>query len=281
MSDFLDGLEITEEAVNGPSFIILYGKAGIGKTFLCKYTEKPFFIAVEKGCERVSGVGKFMKDGEVYLPKSTDEFFKMLQNFVKKDHDYKTLVLDSGMFIDKLFVESVIAANPKEKKGDTYIDVTSIGDLNFGKGYEKVLAIWESRFFVALKYLHKKGISVVLIAHSRDKTARDNDGNEFKQHGIDLLEFGRISVSNVLSAKADAVLFMHAENETKKKANNFGPAKNVADVNTDQEVKVYTRGSSGWIAKVRTENVDNVNDFYTIDIRDESTSKKLWEDLRK
>ena len=53
---------------------------------------------------------------------------------------------------------------------------------------------------------------------------------------------------------------MNAENETKKKANSFGPAKNVADVNAEQEIRVYTRGSSGWIAKVRTENIDNVQD---------------------
>jgi hypothetical protein len=278
---FLDSLEITEEAVNGPSFVILYGKAGIGKTFLCKYTDSPFFVAVEKGCERVHGVGKFLKDGEVYLPQSTDEFFQMLQKFVKTKHDYKTIVIDSGLFVDKLFAESVIAMQPTEKKGDQYIDVISIGDYNFGRGYERVLAMWEGRFFTALKYLHKKGISVVLVAHSRDKNTRDSDGNEFKKHGIDMLEFGRISVSNVLSAKADAVLFMHSEAETKKKANPYGAAKTVADTGAEQEVRVYTRASSGWDAKVRTENIDNVQDFYTIDIRNPETSKKLWEDLKK
>lgn len=278
---FLESLEITDQAVNGPSFVILYGKAGIGKTFLCKYTDNPFFVAVEKGCERVPGVGKFLKDGEVYLPQTTDEFFQMLQSFVKIKHDYKTIIIDSGLFVDKLFIESVIALQPLEKKGDSYIDVTSIADLNFGKGFERVLAIWETRFFTALKYLHKKGISVVLIAHSREKNARDTDGNEYKKHGIDLLEFGRISVSNVLSAKADAVLYMQSEAETKKKANSFGAAKSIADNSAEQEIRVYTRASSGFDAKVRTENIDNVQDFYTIDIRNPETSKALWADLKK
>ena len=282
MTDFMSSLTISDNPVNGPSFTILYGKAGIGKTFLCKFTDKPFFIAVEKGVERVPGVGKFLdKDGNVYLPKNTDEFFAMLKNFCKNNHDYKTIVIDSGMFVDKLFVESVIEANPVEKKGDAMIKVESISDLNFGKGYEKVLSIWEGRFFAALSALHRKGISVVLIAHSRDKTARDSDGNEFKKHGIDLLEFGRISVSNLLSAKADAVLFMNAEVETNKKANAFGPAKNVANVIAEQEIRVYTRGSSGWDSKVRTEDMANIQDYYVIDVRKPETSEALWADLKK
>jgi len=278
---FIESLEMTKQAVNGPSFVILYGRAGIGKTFLCKYTEAPFFIAVEKGCERVPDVGKFLKNGEVYLPQNTDEFFEMLKHFVMTKHDYKTLVIDSGMFVDKLFVESVIAQQPTEKKGDNFIEVSSIGDYNFGRGYERVLSIWENRFFSALKHLHKKGISVVLVAHSREKTTRDSDGNEFKKHGIDLLEFGRISVSNVLSAKADAVLFMNAEAETRKKANPYGAAKTIADNNTEQEVRVYTRGLSGFDAKIRTENIENVQDFYIIDIKNPKTSEALWSDLRK
>jgi hypothetical protein len=96
-----------------------------------------------------------------------------------------------------------------------------------------------------------------------------------------MLEFGRISVSNVLSAKADAVLFMHSEAETKKKANAFGAAKTVADNMAEQEVRVYTRASSGWDAKVRTENIDNVQDYYVIDIRKPETSQQLWNDLKK
>jgi hypothetical protein len=281
-TSFLDSLTITEQAVNGPSFNILYGVAGIGKTFLCKYTEKPFFLATEKGCERVPDVGKFLDaSGNVYLPKSTEEFFQMLKKFCAKGHDYKTIIIDSGLFVDKLFVSTVIEENPTEKKGDSYIEVKSIGDINFGRGYEKVISIWEQRFFAALHALQRRGISVVLIAHARDKNARDSEGNEFKKYGIDLLEFGRISVPNLLAAKADAVLFMHAEAETKKKHNPFGPAKNVADNSSDKEIRVYTRASSGFDAKVRTENIDNVSDYYVIDIRNPETSKKLWTDLAK
>jgi hypothetical protein len=281
MSDFLDGLEITEEAVNGPYFGILYGTAGVGKTFLCKHAEKPFFVAVEKGVEKVPGVGKFIKDGDVYLPQSTKEFFAMLQKFCKQGHDYKTIVIDSGMFVDKLFIEGIIADRPKAKKGDVYIEVKSIADYNFGEGYAALQAIWETRFFTALKFLHKRGLNVILIAHSREKNSRDSQGDEYKKHGINMAEFGQISVPNLLSAKADFVLFMRSEVHTKKKANAFGAARTVADINEAPEITVYTRGTSAFDAKIRTEKVSNVQDSYIIDINDDSTSKKLFEDLIK
>ena len=96
-----------------------------------------------------------------------------------------------------------------------------------------------------------------------------------------MLEFGRISVPNLLSAKADAILFMRSEVHTKKKPNAFGPAKTVADNDQAPEIIVYTRGTSAFEAGVRTTIAANVQDSYTIDIYDDSTSKQLFEDLKK
>jgi len=279
---FLDELEITEAPVNGPYFGIVYGPAGVGKTFLCKYAAKPFFVAVEKGVEKVPGVGKFIKEGSVYLPQTIDEFFQMLQSFVKKQHDYKTIVVDSGMFVDKLIVERLISETPEiHKKNGEVKKIASIADFDFGVGYAAVVNAWETRFFTALKYLHKKGINVILIAHSRQKNMSDSDGNDYKKHGVDMAEFGVYSVPNLLTAKADWVLFMDSSVNTKAKRNAFGAVKHVADNDFPPEITVSTRGTSSFFAKVRTEKVTNVKDQYIIDINDESTSKQLFIDLEK
>jgi len=286
MTSFVDNLSISQEAISGPYFGIIYGAAGVGKTWLCKHAEKPFFIATEKGCEKVVGIGKFTIKDEagnesVYLPKNTEEFFEMLRKFTRKGHDYKTIVVDSGMFVDKLFVNDIIAADPTETTKNGPIAITAISDYTFGKGFEKVLAIWENRFFAAITALHKRGINVILIAHSKEKTTRNLDGDEYKKNAIDLLEFGRISIPNLLSAKADFVLFMRSEVRTNKKFNSFDKkrARTVADNDIPPEIMVYTRASNAFDAKIRTTDINNVKDSYVIDITDDSTSQQLFHDL--
>ena len=289
---FLDDLETSEEIINGPYFGILYGPPGVGKTFLCKHAERPFYVALEKGVEKVDGVGKFVKNDEIIMPNNEDQFFQMLQYFVKKDHDYKTIVIDSGMFADKLIIERIIDDSTVEvdvngikkraiMKKDGYKIIGSIADFDYGIGYAQVVSTWEKRFFTALKYLHKKDLNVILIAHSRYKNVTDSQGNDYKKYGIDMAEFGIYSVPNLLSAKADWVLFMRSEVETKKTRNTFGTVKSVADIDKVPEITVYTRGTSAFDAKIRTAKIENVQDQYVIDINNPDTSKKLFEDLRK
>jgi hypothetical protein len=277
---FLDELEISEEPINGPQFVILYGPPKIGKTWLCSHAERPFYIAVEKGVERVPGVGKFVKNNEIIIPATTDEFFSMLQYFVKKEHDYKTIVIDSGMFLDKIFITDIIKQEPKVKKGDFMVDVQSIADYNYGQGYAKLISVYEIRFFNALKYLHKKGLDVIMIAHSRDRTVLNDNGDEYKKQSIDMAAFGQYSVPNLLSAKADSILYMTANHATKKRKNAFGTIKTVPDKEEQSEIIVHTRETSAFYAGVRTEKIENVQDQYLIDFGNPETSKQLFRDLK-
>jgi hypothetical protein len=279
---FLEGFDITEQAISGPYFGIIYGPPGVGKTFLSSFAEKAFIIPLEKGAEKVTGAAKPIKNGEIHIIGSEDEFYSMLQQFVKHEHPYKTVIVDGGMFLDKLSIEKIIAEEPeKVKKDGTVKKVQSIADFDFGEGYAKLVAVYERRFFTALKFLHKKGINVILIAHSRDKTTVDDNGNEYKCHNIDMAQFGMYSVPNLLSAKADWVLFMQSTRSTNQKLNAFKVVKSYADNQMPPEIVVHTRAGNGFFAKVRTEKIDNVQDSYTIDIRDPATSQKLFIDLLK
>jgi len=279
---FLDGFEISEESISGPYFGMISGPPGVGKTFLAANAEKPFYIALEKGVEKVTGVGKQIKDGRVHIIGSEDEFYQTLQQFVKHDHPYKTIVIDSGMFLDKLCIEKILKETPEvSKKDGTVKKINSIADYDFGVGYAQLVAVYEKRFFTALTHLHRKGLNVILITHTRLKNAVDDNGNEFKKHGIDLAEFGVYSVPNLLTAKADWCLFMQSTITSAAKRNNFGTVKHHADSIMAPEIVVHTRAGNGFFAKVRTENIENVQDSYIIDVRNPETSKQIFIDLLK
>ena len=275
MSEF----EITTSPIQGPYFGIVYGPPGCGKTWLCRHAPNPFYLAVEKGVEKVPNVGRFTKDGRINLPEDIETFFKMMMHFITTSHDYKTIVIDSGKFIDALVEHDIILKNPTELIKKEEVKVNCIGDYVFGRGFEKALAYY-ARFLKGVDALHRKGINVILIAHSKEKTTSNPNGDEYKKHCIDLLEFGRASVPNLLSARADWLFFMRSESQTGKKISQFGGVKTVA-IDGRPEIIVYTRSSNAFDAKVRTTNPDNVKDFYIIDINDDSTSKQIFLDLDK
>ena len=273
--------EITNDMVKGPYFGIIKGPPGVGKSWLARFSEKPFYIAVEKGVEKVPGVGRFIENGQIKLPEDKKMFFDMMMHFVKNDHEYKTIVIDSGKFIDKLFEQDLIKNEPTEMIKKVETKVNSIADYTFGRGYAKMIgpAYW-GRFLAGVDALHKKGINVILIAHTREKNVSNRDGEEYQKHKMDMMEFGISSVPALLEARADWSFFMNSETSTKATVNNFGAKKVVAGSGMPETV-VYTRNTNFADAKVRTGDVNNVKDFYVIDIEDDSTSKIIFEDLLK
>lgn len=271
--------EIGTSPIAGPYFGIVYGPAGVGKTWLCRHAPKPFFLAVEKGVEKVPDVGRFIKDGRINIPSDLSTFFAMMTHFVKTSHDYKTLVVDSGKFVDALIFADVIAKHPTEIIKKVEVKVESIGDYNFGTGYAKAIEHW-NRFLKGVDALHRKGVNVILIAHAHDKTVSSHSGDDYKKTKIDLFEFGMHSAPNLLSARADWVYFMRSEAKTISQRNAFGAEKTRA-INGQPDIKIYTRSTNAFDAKIRTTNRENVPDFYVIDLDDESTSQQIFEDLEK
>ena len=282
---FLDSLEISDEQVNSPYFGIVFGPPGCGKSWLCRFAPNPFYIATEKGVEKVPNIGKFIvnkgTDQErVRMPENLDQFFDMARYFITTNHDYKTIVIDSGKFVDKLIIDDVIKNNPTETIKKVEVKVESIGDYNFGKGYSKALSQW-NKFLTAVDFLNKKGINVILIAHSHDKNVQNLSGEDYKKQKIDMLEFGNFSAPALLSAKADFVYYMRSESKTRNVTSNFGASKTIATMGSNPDIMLYTRSQSGFDAKVRTSKKDNIPDYYKINLDDDESSKQVFLDLEK
>ena len=95
---------IRKKAKQKPPRIVLYGGAGVGKTFFAASTNKPIFILCE------DGMGKIEAD-HFPLATSFEDVLKNLQSLLDNDNDYKTLVVDSLDWLEPLIWDKACQDN--------------------------------------------------------------------------------------------------------------------------------------------------------------------------
>src|SRR5205085_10859163 len=97
--------------------ILLYGVEKIGKSSLAAKFPMPLFLDVERGTHQL--------DVDRLDIETADELDKALAEVAKNDHDYKTLVIDSVDWAERLLADKVCAKNKWE----------SIEEPGYGKGF--------------------------------------------------------------------------------------------------------------------------------------------------
>lgn len=133
-----------------PRRIMLYGVQGIGKSTFASKAPKPIFIQTEDGqgdidCHRFPMAKKF------------DDVIAALRELYSEKHDYKTVIIDS---VD--WLERIIWADVCENKG-----VKNIEDIGYAKGYTFALDQWRKVTDGLSALRADKGMTSILIAHSR------------------------------------------------------------------------------------------------------------------
>lgn len=84
--------------------ILIFGEPGVGKTWVSLDFPKVYFIDTESGATRDHYTDKLEKSGGMYLgPDQGSQDFTVIADQMKalatEDHDFKTLVIDSGSMI--------------------------------------------------------------------------------------------------------------------------------------------------------------------------------------
>jgi hypothetical protein len=139
-------MKITKGKQTRAQRVVIYGVESVGKsTFAAKFP-KPLFLDIEQGTSHLD------------VDRCDIATWKQLTDSLTecRASEYKTIVIDSADWAERLCIEDLLAATKK----------TSIEDFGYGKGWVMV-AERMARMLSSVDALIEVGKNVVLIAHSK------------------------------------------------------------------------------------------------------------------
>lgn len=215
-------------AMEAPVRVKLYGEAGLGKTTFAAGAPKPYFIDVEKGSRRFASVAR-------YFPESWKDILARVERLTVAKHDYQTLVIDTLDAAEMLLWDLVC-----QEAGVSSIEKVGGG---FGKGYSEALPQWRVLLYSLERLQERRGMNVVLLAHSAIKAFHDPMGTSYDR----FLPRMHLGAAGLIEQWCDDVLFARLDTIVKEDKR----TKRVKGTSSEVRV-VYTRPNAAWYAKCRS-----------------------------
>ena len=225
-------MEIIKGKVKAPYIILIYGVPGVGKSELATFADKPLFLDVENGLDRI----------DCHKTPVIETWDKLLEAMrFAYDSDYKTVVVDTLVALELLLVNKIL----KEYNDKNKSNVESLSDkiaFPYGAGYFLLQSNW-ALFTKMVFKLKAKGKNVVLVAHETIEKVENPSGENFDRTTINVHKKSAPSiVSNV-----DAVFYAKYSRFLRSKSE--GSDEKIAVSNGDRILQVVE--SATCIAKNR------------------------------
>jgi len=235
MTDFLKQIETGKK--QKPRRVLFYGTHGVGKSTWASQAPEPIFIQTEDGLDDI-GASRFPLAGHL------SEVMDMLRELYGSEHKYKTLIIDSLDWLERLVWEAVC----QEKNCNAIDD----GRLSYGKGYQYAIYKWEE-IKVALDFLRsKKLMHIILISHSKVEKYNNPTGDDYDRYSPKLNK----KATSFWCEWADEVFFSNFKINVLPKENPKSLEKQKA-VGEGRRV-VYTNERPAYLAKNRLGIKDNI-----------------------
>lgn len=209
---------------NLPPRVLLSGPEGIGKSTWASHAPKPLFISSEDGLTGLNHVDRI-------TPANLTELHALLDAIIKDGCEFKTLVVDTADWLERMIYASICKRDGK----------SDIEDYGYGKGY--VIAENELVGIIAkldaIRATRRMGI--IILSHVQIKRFAEPGGSEWDRYEMK----GNKRMTGILREWPDACLFAVFEvHQTKEKGKSREKT-----IGGDRVVR--TVWSPGWDAKNR------------------------------
>lgn len=191
-----------------PPRTTLYGMPKLGKSTFGSCAPKPIFIQTEDGLESI--------DADAFpLCKGWSDVMAAVGVLYQEKHDFKTVVLDSADWAEKLLHAHVVAEAKKEKSS-----IEGIEDLGYGKGYVRAAEVFGDLLDGLNALRIERGMGVVVLCHAEIKRFDDPLSNSYDRYQMKLhRQVGKLLVewSDVLAfGQVDTVTTVEKKDDFKK-----------------------------------------------------------------
>ncbi len=209
----------------GPPRILMHSKHGLGKSSWAAVSPSPIFLQIENGLSEIDVPSS-------PLLENTEEVFQWIEMLIKDEHSYKTCVIDTLDWFEKLVWDEVC-----KKK-----DVGNISEIGYQKGFDFAMD-YHNKLITSLERLRaERSMAFILLAHNEVRSFNNPEGENYDQYIIKLHKKAAAKYEEA----CDAVLFMnHKAYVTKEKG------KLKAKVIGSGERSIFTEPRPAFSAKCR------------------------------
>lgn len=177
----------------------IYGVHGIGKSTFGANADGAIVIPLEEGVDDIDCAS-------MPRPTTFDQAVMALSELYS-EHPYRTVVIDTLDALEVLIHKQVCEARK----------VTSIEEINYGKGYLLALPLWRD-FLAGLEGLRDRGMSIILIAHAQIEKFQNPETEGYDRYKPKLHK----AAAAMIMEWCDEVLFATYKVYTKVTEENFG-----------------------------------------------------------
>ncbi len=192
--------QVKRTKTDRPPRLLIHGLPKVGKSTFAAGAPGAVFLRTEDGLENI--------EAEAFpLCASWQDLLDQVGVLYAEPHDYKTVVLDSADWAERLCFAHVVA-NVKTDKG---VSVKSIEGYGYGKGYNHAADAWNELLAGLTALRDERGMGVVMIAHSEIKRFDDPMADSYDRYQIKLSK----GIAKICQEWADAIGFAHVQTMTR------------------------------------------------------------------